>query len=54
MRMLLLSILMIVSVTSFAQRTEKVTAAYTYYVPENVTLEEAKHTALDRDSSTLM
>jgi hypothetical protein len=50
--MLLLSILMIVSVTSFAQRTEKVTAAYTYYVPENVTLEEAKHTALDRAKLT--
>ncbi len=36
----------------FAQRTAKVTGAYTYYVPENVTLEEAKRTALDRAKLT--
>ena len=34
--------------SAFAQRTEKVTGRYTYYAPENVTLEEAKRTALDR------
>lgn len=36
----------------FAQRTAKVTGTYTYYVPENVTLEEAKRTALDRAKLT--
>lgn len=34
--------------SAFAQRMEKVTGRYTYYAPENVTLEEAKRTALDR------
>lgn len=33
---------------AFAQKTQKVTATYTYYAPDNVTLEEAKRTALDR------
>lgn len=33
---------------AFSQKTQKVTASYTYYAPENVTLEEAKRTALDR------
>lgn len=31
-----------------AQRTKKVRGEYTYHAPENVTLEEAKHTALER------
>lgn len=39
---------MFVAAVSFAQKVQKVTATYTYYAPENVTLEEAKHTALDR------
>ena len=33
---------------AFAQKIQKVTATYTYYAPDNVTLEEAKRTALDR------
>ena len=33
---------------SYAQKVQKVTAAYTYYAPENVSLEDAKRTALDR------
>ncbi len=33
---------------AFAQKTQKVTATYTYYAPDNVTLDEAKRTALDR------
>lgn len=33
---------------SYAQKVQSVTAPYTYYAPENVTLEEAKRTALDR------
>ena len=38
----------IVAVFTHAQKVQKVTATYTYYAPENVTLEEAKRTALDR------
>lgn len=47
-RSLFTSILLLVAAVSFAQRVQKITATYTYYAPENVTLEEAKHTALDR------
>lgn len=47
-RSLFTFILLSVAAVSFAQKVQKVTAAYTYYAPENVTLEEAKHTALDR------
>ena len=47
-RWLLISFLLTISVASFSQRTEKVTASYTYFAPENVTLEEAKRTALNR------
>ena len=32
----------------FAQRVEKVRASYTYHAPENITLEQAKRTALER------
>lgn len=49
MKRLSLILFIICSLSSaFAQRTEKVTGRYTYYAPENVTLEEAKRTALDR------
>lgn len=51
-RCLLISTLLILVVASFAQKTEKVTATYTYYAPENVTLEEAKRTALERAKLT--
>ena len=44
----IVSILICVVAFVYAQKTQKVTATYTYYVPENVTLEEAKRTALDR------
>lgn len=47
-RSLFTSILLSAAAVSFAQKVQKVTATYTYYAPENVTLEEAKHTALDR------
>lgn len=36
------------SVTAFAQRTEKVETEYIYHAPENISLEEAKQTALER------
>lgn len=51
-RCILISVLLISVVTSFPQKMEKVTASYTYYAPENVTLEEAKRTALDRAKLT--
>lgn len=35
-----------------AQRVQKAIAKYTYYAPENITLEEAKRTALDRAKFT--
>ena len=47
-RLWLISILLCMVAAVHAQKTEKVTATYTYYAPENVTLEEAKRTALDR------
>lgn len=41
------------SVTAtFPQKTQKVTATYTYHAPENVSLEEAKRIALDRAKLT--
>lgn len=40
--------LLMVSAVAFSQKTEKVTATYTYYVPENITIEEAKRTALEQ------
>ena len=48
MRGLLISILLAIAAVSYAQNVQKVTATYTYYAPENVTLEEAKRTALNR------
>ena len=47
-RRLLISVLLIAATISYAQKVQKVMASYTYYAPENVTLEEAKRTALDR------
>lgn len=47
-RSLFTLVLLSVAAVSFAQKVQKVTATYTYYAPENVTLEEAKHTALDK------
>lgn len=45
-------ILFIIFVSSFiigySQRTSKVSATYTYYAPETVSIEEAKRVALDR------
>lgn len=49
MKKIVLIFIILLSVSSlYAQRIEKVTGTYTYYAPENVTLEEAKRTALDR------
>lgn len=47
-RFLLIWLMLCTVATIDAQKTQKVTAKYTYYAPSNVTLAEAKHTALDR------
>lgn len=47
-RWLFILLLLMLSAVAFPQKTEKVTAKYTYYVPENISLEEAKRTALER------
>ena len=47
-RIVLISFLLLFVAITYAQKMQKVTATYTYYAPENVTLEEAKRTALDR------
>lgn len=43
-----LCLLSFTSVLCLAQRTAKVNSKYTYYAPENMSVEEAKHIALDR------
>ena len=48
MRRTTLLLLMTIVAASYAQKVQKVTATYTYHAPENVTLEQAKATALDR------
>lgn len=50
----LVFILILLSFTTnaYSQRVQKVTATYTYYAPENVSLEEAKRTALERAKLT--
>ena len=48
LRKLLISVLSVVAAVSYAQKVQKVTATYTYHAPENVSLEQAKATALDR------
>ena len=47
-RATLLLVLMTIAAASHAQKVQKVTATYTYHAPENITLEQAKATALDR------
>ena len=47
-RLSIIACLCVLCVGVFAQRTEKVRAEYTYYAPENISLEEAKRIALER------
>lgn len=47
-RTLLIIILLNVILATYAQKVLRVSGEYTYYAPENVTLEEAKRTALER------
>lgn len=44
----IISIISILPFAAYAQKTETVTATYTYYAPENISLEEAKHIAVNR------
>lgn len=48
----LILILLLFTTNAFSQRVQNVTATYTYYAPENVSLEEAKRTALERAKLT--
>ena len=48
MRVLLLSLLVAIPAAVFSQKLKTVEGDYTYYAPENVTLEQAKRIALDR------
>ena len=44
----ILLLLMLFSTNLFAQKTEKICGTYTYIVPENVSVEQAKKTAVER------
>lgn len=48
MRKFLLLGMIISCISLFAQKVKTVSAEYTYYAPENMSVEEAKRTALDR------
>lgn len=48
MRYFIVILLLVFTSAAFAQKLRTVEAEYTYYAPENVTLEQARRTALDR------
>ena len=48
MRSWVVTLCCLVESVSWAQKTVTVEASYTYHVPENVTVEQAKTTALER------
>lgn len=48
MRKVVIIIFTLFSLPVFAQKTKTVEAEYTYHAPENVTIEQARRTALDR------
>ena len=48
MRYFTIILLLLLTSTAFAQKLKTVESEYTYYAPENVTLEHAKRIALDR------
>ncbi len=48
LRVALVGILSFSAFCAFAQKMERVSAEYTYYAPENVSVEEAKRIALER------
>lgn len=48
MRYFLLILTLLTGTFAFAQKTKTVSATYTYYAPETMSIEEAKRTALER------
>ncbi len=48
MKSIILSLALFLSLPIFAQKLKTVEGEYTYHVPDNVTMEEARRTALDR------
>ena len=48
MRYSIVILLLVLTSAAFAQKLKTVEAEYTYHAPENVTLEQARRTALDR------
>ena len=48
MRQAVVLLLMMLTQTAFAQRVKTVKGEFTYHAPENVTIEQAKRTALER------
>lgn len=48
MKTLLFILFQFIAVSLWAQKLQTISAEYTYHVPENMTLEEAKRVALDR------
>ncbi len=47
-RLLFLTLACLLTATGLSAKTEKVSAEYTYYAPETMSIEEAKRTALER------
>ena len=47
-RIISLLIMLLLPLTFYAQKVKKVCGEYTYYVPANQSLEQAKNIALDR------
>lgn len=46
--LVILSMMLLTTIVVYPQKTESVIASYTYYTPENISLEEAKHIAENR------
>lgn len=47
-RFILLSSSLLIAILAYSQKMQKVSATYTYYAPETMSVEEAKRTALER------
>lgn len=47
-RVILLSLSLLIAVLAYSQKIQKISATYTYYAPETMSVEEAKRTTLER------
>lgn len=54
MKRILFAFFIFFSVVAFSQTTKKVTAEYTYYAPETLSLEQAKEIALERAKAKII